>query len=288
MRVRISVLFAAIILAMGMSSALAFADSQQEKKDVSTQTPGVEHQLSTDSSSEGLREQMMRAYEKEKDSLSPCTVWDSSEEWIGINSPKPGQTFYYGSGYIEDMWVSVTCFDTWESYYTIPGCAVFDERDNIVLDFDGDDIVDVDSYNDYDGYKSLADLDEGRYELWAWAIPCYSDGSFVEGWDEWDVPAAYVTFYVEELLPPTSLKVKAGSKKVTLRYKKAYGAQKYQIYRSTKKSGGYKKIGTTSSTKYVDRKVQKGQRYYYKVRSYRSSTDLQSRYSKAKRSGKVK
>ena len=39
-------------------------------------------------------------------------------------------------------------------------------------------------------------------------------------------------------------------------------------YRSTKKSKGYKKIGTTKKTSYVDRKGLKSKKtYYYKIRA---------------------
>ncbi len=48
------------------------------------------------------------------------------------------------------------------------------------------------------------------------------------------------------------------------------GATKYYIYRSTKKSGGYTKIGETkaSKTKFGDKKATLGKTYYYKVKAY--------------------
>ena len=70
---------------------------------------------------------------------------------------------------------------------------------------------------------------------------------------------------------------------------KAAGAKKYQIYRSTKKGSGYKKIATTTKAKYVDKKVKKGKRYYYKVRSVRTGHGtVYSAFSAIKRSKKVK
>lgn len=80
-----------------------------------------------------------------------------------------------------------------------------------------------------------------------------------------------LVFKIATLKAPTRLKAKAGKKKVSISYKKATGAKKYYIYRSTKKSSGYKKVKTTSSSKYTDKKVKKGKKYYYKVKSVRGS-----------------
>lgn len=48
----------------------------------------------------------------------------------------------------------------------------------------------------------------------------------------------------------------------------------YMIYRSTKKSSGYKKVKTVSSktTSYTDKGLKKGKTYYYKLRPYRTVT----------------
>lgn len=46
---------------------------------------------------------------------------------------------------------------------------------------------------------------------------------------------------------------------------KVDGAQKYEVYRSTSKSSGYSKIGTTKGTSYTDKKLKTNQKYYYKV-----------------------
>ena len=91
---------------------------------------------------------------------------------------------------------------------------------------------------------------------------------------------------VKELKAPAKLKAAAGKGRVTVTYKKAAGGKKYEIHRSAQKKSGYKKIAVTSKTKYVDKKVKKGKRYYYKVRTLRGK--LASKYTAPVRSGKVK
>lgn len=66
---------------------------------------------------------------------------------------------------------------------------------------------------------------------------------------------------------PVISKVTIKKGKVTLKVAKVTGAKQYEIYRSTKKSKGYEKIGVTKKNKttYTDTKVKKGKTYYYKV-----------------------
>lgn len=59
---------------------------------------------------------------------------------------------------------------------------------------------------------------------------------------------------------------------VKLSWTKADGATKYKLYRSTKKTKGYKHIKTTSSLSYTNKSLKTGTRYYYKVVPYRSAT----------------
>ena len=96
-------------------------------------------------------------------------------------------------------------------------------------------------------------------------------------------------FYIKNLKAPTALKAVAGKKKVTLTYKKAAGAQKYYIYRSTKKTSGYSCIGKTTALKYVDKTAKTGKRYYYKVRCLRTKNGkVKSPFSAVVRCAKVK
>ena len=59
---------------------------------------------------------------------------------------------------------------------------------------------------------------------------------------------------------------------ITLKWKKASGAEGYEIYRSTSKNGEYTKVKTVSGASklsYKNTGLDKKQKYYYKVRAYR-------------------
>jgi len=74
------------------------------------------------------------------------------------------------------------------------------------------------------------------------------------------------------VLAKTKVTLKAGSKKADVRWKKVAGANGYVIYRSTKKSSGFKKVRTISkgtTVKITNTKLKAGKTYYYKVKAYR-------------------
>ncbi|MDO4556401.1 MAG: Ig-like domain-containing protein, partial [Lachnospiraceae bacterium] len=69
-----------------------------------------------------------------------------------------------------------------------------------------------------------------------------------------------------------SVSAKAGSKSVTLTWKKVTGATGYTVYRATSKNGKYTKVKTItngSTVKYTNKSLTKGKTYYYKVRANR-------------------
>ena len=72
-----------------------------------------------------------------------------------------------------------------------------------------------------------------------------------------------------KVLPKKVAKIKlsSGKKKVTVSIAKTGGAKHYEIYRSTKKNKGFKKIKKTASRKYVNKKLKSKKTYYYKVRA---------------------
>ena len=93
-------------------------------------------------------------------------------------------------------------------------------------------------------------------------------------------------------LSKPTVKLTAGKKKVTVKWNRIDGAAGYKVYRSTKKSSGYKCIATVkkgSTKSLVNKKLKKGKRYYYKVCAYVkvSGKYVYSSYSSA-RSAKAK
>ena len=68
-------------------------------------------------------------------------------------------------------------------------------------------------------------------------------------------------------------------KKPMIQWGEVDGAVKYEIYRSTKKSGGFKKVATVEGESYTDKKASKNKTYYYKVVAV--SENAQSAYSEA-------
>lgn len=64
---------------------------------------------------------------------------------------------------------------------------------------------------------------------------------------------------------------RAGSGKLKITWKKVSGATGYQIYRSTQKNSGYRRIKNLSSksSSYTNSKLKNGKRYYYKIWAYK-------------------
>lgn len=66
--------------------------------------------------------------------------------------------------------------------------------------------------------------------------------------------------------------VKAGKKKATVSWKSVSGAAGFEVYRSTKKNKGFKKVKTINSgktLKFVNKKLKGKKTYYFKVRAFK-------------------
>lgn len=59
---------------------------------------------------------------------------------------------------------------------------------------------------------------------------------------------------------------------VKLSWKAVKGSGGYQVYRATKKNGKYKKVKTTKSKSWTNKKLTTGKSYYYKVRAYKKQS----------------
>ena len=74
------------------------------------------------------------------------------------------------------------------------------------------------------------------------------------------------------ILSKTKVTLKAGKKKVTVKWKKVAGASGYVIYRSVKKGSGFKAVKTIKkggTVTFVNKKLKAKKTYYYKVKAYR-------------------
>lgn len=89
-----------------------------------------------------------------------------------------------------------------------------------------------------------------------------------------DVSGTTGTFVVTvKPAKPTNLTITPRStSSVDLSWKNVNAAG-YYIYRSTKKSSGFKKIDTVAGTSYTDKGLTKGKTYYYKVVAYTNTSD---------------
>ena len=140
---------------------------------------------------------------------------------------------------------------------------------------------------------------KGKYELLkTTAALSYSDYSIAVGQNYYYKVAAYyknestiINGKASEVvlqvgtLKKVSLRVKNKKKStVSLSWKKADGAKKYQIYRATRKKGKYSKITTTKKLTYEDTSLSKNKTYYYKVRAYyvKAGKNIYGSYSNVK------
>ncbi len=67
----------------------------------------------------------------------------------------------------------------------------------------------------------------------------------------------------------TTLSLKASGKKVVCSWKKLGGVSGYELYYSTKKNSGYKKVTVTKKLTATKNNLTKGKRYYFRVRAYK-------------------
>ncbi|MBR2546789.1 MAG: hypothetical protein IKF07_01155 [Eubacterium sp.] len=89
------------------------------------------------------------------------------------------------------------------------------------------------------------------------------------------------------------LTVKVKKNKATVKWKKNAKVTGYEVFRSLKKKSGYKKIATVkknATVKYVNKKLKKGKKYFYKVRTFTkiNGKTYYGKYSAVKATRKIK
>ena len=81
-----------------------------------------------------------------------------------------------------------------------------------------------------------------------------------------------LTLFIKQLPPPapTNLKAEvASASSVNLSWDKVYGAEGYEIVRSTDINNGFKYLNTINSNRYTDENLKSNTVYYYKVHAYK-------------------
>ena len=98
------------------------------------------------------------------------------------------------------------------------------------------------------------------------------------------------TLYTQTGYKPSAPSVSATSPKkktAKLTWSKVSKAKGYIVYKSTKKKKGFKKVKTTNKTSCTFKKLKKGKKYYFKVKTYRVIYGVKL-YSKFSKVAKVK
>ena len=216
------------------------------------------------------------------DTASPVPFGIRQSEYLKLNKPKDKSVYYKG----ETIPVSLTIASVGDDYIACTAIVILNEKTGDTVWQKDDLYIDGKTYN---GKVNTKKFPAGSYAIAAATGIIDYYGEDEEPLNDVEDSMVYAEFTLKTLKAPTSLKTTAGKRKVTITYKKATGATKYEIYRSTQKSKGYKKIATTTKTKYVDSKVKKGKKYYYKVRTVRTGNGTAySAYTGVKGTGKVK
>lgn len=90
-------------------------------------------------------------------------------------------------------------------------------------------------------------------------------GKFLLNIDAYEEPAQAPG---RDTLPATSItSLKTTSKGMNIAWKAIDGATKYQVFRSTKKASGFKRIATVTTTSYVDAAAKRNNAYYYYIKA---------------------
>lgn len=156
--------------------------------------------------------------------------------------------------------------------------------------------------NLYDGVELYTKTNSGKWKLTKTATnskyyrnygfsTTYNSGSIVyykvraykELNDKSKWYSAYSNVITLKKLEKPTISVKPSKKAATVKItKKVSNATGYEIYRSTKKTKGYKKVKTTKSLSFKNKKLKSKKTYYYKVRAYKtvSGSKMYSAYTK--------
>ena len=249
MRIRLLPIFVLAIMALTMTTAVAFADEDMFAGNL------TDDQIAA-----------MALPNGEPEMAAQGDFVEDPEGYIRVYKPKNNYVAYSG----EKMSAKCSLASTWKNYYTVPVTIIVDAGGNIVFSAKASTAFNSGTKT-YTDKLRLKGYDPGSYTLEILAAPCDASGELVDGWTNFDMPYVDISFKVKTLKPPAKLHIvsRTGGR-ITIDFPKAAGATKYQVYKSTSLYGKYKCIKTGKKRKYLDTKVKKGTTYYYKVRSIRT------------------
>lgn len=202
---------------------------------------------------------------------------DYDDPWIMLYYPDPMEFCYLD----EVMYLDFDVYDTWEDYYTIPLIAIWDSYGNMIDIVEGEIAEDY-MWTNYTGgiYLSSAQYTPGFYEFMILNVPCYGDGTYVEGWEDWGyIPFVDIWFAIPDYVTSyaKSVKVSKGKGSMTVKWKKQSKKNRkkfsgYQIRYSSNPDMSYARY-VNASKKSKSKKIKKlarKTRYYVQVRTYKN------------------
>lgn len=94
------------------------------------------------------------------------------------------------------LYIKFYARDTWKYYYTKPIVAIFNSRSEIVYSNFDLDIVSTSGRDVYSGYLSwnTRTAAPGKYQLYIVNAPCYSNGTLLDDWGDFDCPCILTNF----------------------------------------------------------------------------------------------
>ncbi len=193
-----------------------------------------------------------------------CTKCDYTEDiivptTINIWWRKNADNGYYSSSYSKQLKKGDT-LDIW--------VEIEEDVDNsdVIMEISDNSIASLDDTESYSNMKRVTMKKAGDFTITIY--PRYNPS--IKKTFEFNVidPSNTTT---QKPVKVTSLKQKTSysTSSIAMTWKKVTNASGYEVYQATNKDGEYKKIATTSSTSYTNKKLSAGKNYYFKVRAYK-------------------
>ena len=133
------------------------------------------------------------------------------------------------------------------------------------------------------GYKQIAELAERSYtDETASAGKSYYYKVVAVSPEGEGAYSSYLKTAGKCAQPVISVGYHADSGKPVVRWEKVSGAKKYELWRSTSRDSGFRKLTTVTKNTYTDTTAEAGQFYYYQVRALGSSNSYHSQLSAAR------